>query len=198
MPTRLTLSAYVGPMPRPVVPILFLPRKRSVTLSIVEWYDAITCALALTTSRRTSTPRATSASSSRNSASGETTTPLRDHRGAAGGEDAAGQQVGGELLAVDHDGVAGVVAAAGADDVVDRSRWWRAGRSPCPCPRRPTGLRGPRSRASDLLLGSETDSAHGSRHGARQGARAVATIPHRGSRGPRRSRLGSGPWTPSS
>ena len=37
MPSRLTLSAYVGPMPRPVVPILFWPRKRSVTLSTVTW-----------------------------------------------------------------------------------------------------------------------------------------------------------------
>ena len=34
-PTRLILSAYAGPMPRPVVPIWFLPRKRSVTLSMV-------------------------------------------------------------------------------------------------------------------------------------------------------------------
>ena len=84
------------------------------------WYDAITWALALTTSRDTSTPRAASASSSRNSASGETTTPLPITDGGAGGEDAAGQQVGGELLAVHHDGVPGVVAAAGADDVVDR------------------------------------------------------------------------------
>jgi hypothetical protein len=33
MPIRLILSAYVGPMPRPVVPILRDPRKRSVTLS---------------------------------------------------------------------------------------------------------------------------------------------------------------------
>ncbi len=47
-----------------------------MTLSIVWWYDAITCALALTTSRETSTPRAARASSSRKSASGETTTPL--------------------------------------------------------------------------------------------------------------------------
>ena len=34
---RLILSAYVGPIPRPVVPMLFLPRNRSVTLSIVAW-----------------------------------------------------------------------------------------------------------------------------------------------------------------
>ena len=76
MPTRLILSAYAGPMPRPVVPILFLPRNRSVTLSTVEWYDAITCALPLTTSSPSSTPRCSKASSSRNRASGETTTPL--------------------------------------------------------------------------------------------------------------------------
>ena len=44
---------------------------------------------------------------------------VADHGGAARGQDAAGQQVGRELLAVDDDGVAGVVAAAGADDVVD-------------------------------------------------------------------------------
>ena len=76
MPTRATLSEYAGPMPRPVVPTLFLPRKRSVTLSIVVWYDAITWALALTTRRDTSTPRPASRSSSRKSASGDTTTPL--------------------------------------------------------------------------------------------------------------------------
>ena len=37
MPMRLILSAYAGPMPRPVVPSLALPRKRSVTLSMVAW-----------------------------------------------------------------------------------------------------------------------------------------------------------------
>jgi hypothetical protein len=76
MPIRLILSAYAGPMPRPVVPSLAAPRNRSATLSIVEWYDAMTCAFAETTRLATSTPRSTSASSSLNSASGETTTPL--------------------------------------------------------------------------------------------------------------------------
>ncbi len=78
MPSRLTLSAYVGPMPRPVVPILFAPRKRSVTLSTVTWYGAMTWALAETTSRASTplTPRASSPSISRKSASGDTTTPL--------------------------------------------------------------------------------------------------------------------------
>jgi hypothetical protein len=63
-------------MPRPVVPIWFLPRKRSETLSIATWYDAITWAFALTTSCATSTPRSIRPSSSEKSASGETTTPL--------------------------------------------------------------------------------------------------------------------------
>ena len=36
MPIRFILSAYVGPMPRPVVPIRREPRKRSVTLSSVR------------------------------------------------------------------------------------------------------------------------------------------------------------------
>ena len=77
MPTRLILSAYAGPMPRPVVPILFLPRKRSVTLSMVGVVrrDHVRVG-ADAPGGATSTPRAISASSSRNSASGETTTPL--------------------------------------------------------------------------------------------------------------------------
>jgi hypothetical protein len=44
-----------------------------------------------------------------------------DDRGRARGEDAGGQQVGGELLAVHHDRVAGVVTAARAHHVVDRA-----------------------------------------------------------------------------
>ena len=46
--------------------------------------------------------------------------PVGDHRGAVGRQDPARQQVGGELLAVDDDRVAGVVAAARADAEVDR------------------------------------------------------------------------------
>ncbi len=76
MPIRFILSAYVGPMPRPVVPILRLPRKRSATLSSVRLYGGIRCAFALTTSRDVSTPRACSASSSSNSTARSTTTPL--------------------------------------------------------------------------------------------------------------------------
>ncbi len=76
MPTRAILSAYVGPMPRPVVPSLRLPRKRSVTLSSVRLYGVMTCAAALTTSRDVSTPRALSPSISSNSTPRSTTTPL--------------------------------------------------------------------------------------------------------------------------
>jgi hypothetical protein len=47
----------VGPMPRPVVPIMRLPRKRSVTLSSVRWYWVMTCALALIFRRDVSRPR---------------------------------------------------------------------------------------------------------------------------------------------
>ena len=35
IPIRFILSAYVGPMPRPVVPSRLVPRNRSVTLSRV-------------------------------------------------------------------------------------------------------------------------------------------------------------------
>ena len=63
-------------MPRPVVPMRRLPRKRSVTLSSVRLYGGMTCALAETTRREVSTPRACSASSSSNSTSRSMTTPL--------------------------------------------------------------------------------------------------------------------------
>jgi hypothetical protein len=45
--------------------------------------------------------------------------PVADDRCAAGGEDAAGQQVEGVLLVADDDRVAGVVAAVELHDVVD-------------------------------------------------------------------------------
>ncbi len=45
MPTRSALSAYAGPIPRLVVPSLFLPRNRSVTRSSSWWYGMIRCAL---------------------------------------------------------------------------------------------------------------------------------------------------------
>ena len=119
MPTRLTLSAYAGPMPRPVVPILFLPRKRSVTLSMIEWYDAITWAFELTTSRPIGTLRSTIASSSRNSASGETTTPLPITEVQSGVRIPLGSRWVANFSPFDHDRVAGVVAAARADAEVD-------------------------------------------------------------------------------
>ena len=64
MPIRLTLSAYAGPTPRPVVPIRRLPRKRSVTLSITWWYGAMMCALAEIRKIDACTPRAASPSTS--------------------------------------------------------------------------------------------------------------------------------------
>ena len=115
MPTRLILSAYAGPMPRPVVPIWFLPRKRSVTLSIVEWYDAMTCALALTTRSAHVDAALDQRVELAEQRLGRDDDAVGDDRGAPRRQDAAGQQVGRELLAVDDDGVAGVVAAAGAD-----------------------------------------------------------------------------------
>ena len=81
------------------------------------------------------------------------------------------------------------------------ARRWRAGRSPCPCPRRPTGRRGSRSRAS---LHSFGGSAGRDRT---EMQRAPATA-HRGSCdhtlrkapcGPAPApRIVSGPWTRSS
>ncbi len=63
-------------MPRPVVPIRRFPRKRSVTLSIVVLYSAMTCALADTSSLEQSTPRAVRSSISPKRTPGSTTTPL--------------------------------------------------------------------------------------------------------------------------
>ena len=42
---RFILSAYAGPIPRPVVPIFDFPKNLSETLSIVRWYGVIKCAL---------------------------------------------------------------------------------------------------------------------------------------------------------
>ncbi len=75
-PTRAILSPYVGPMPRPVVPIFAVPRNRSVTLSRVTLYGVMMWASALTTSREVSTPRAFRPSISAKSTSRSTTTPL--------------------------------------------------------------------------------------------------------------------------
>ena len=76
MPTRLILSAYVGPIPRPVVPIFRFPRKRSVTLSTVTLYGVMMCAFPLMRSLEVSTPRSFSPFSSENRTDGSTTTPL--------------------------------------------------------------------------------------------------------------------------
>ena len=93
-----------------------------------------------------STPRASSPSISSNSTPRSTTTPLPMTGVQPGVRMPDGQQVQGVLLAPsDDDGVAGVVAAV---ELARRSRrGCRAGRWPCPCPRRPTGRRRARSRA---------------------------------------------------
>ena len=73
---RAILSLYVGPIPRPVVPIRALPKKRSVTLSSVTWYGVIRCAFALMTSLEVSTPRSSSPAISWSNTAGSMTTPL--------------------------------------------------------------------------------------------------------------------------
>ena len=63
-------------MPRPVVPILALPRYRSVTLSSARWYGVIRWAFAETSSLEQSTPRAARPSISSSRTCGSITTPL--------------------------------------------------------------------------------------------------------------------------
>ena len=63
-------------MPRPVVPTFASARRVSLPLSSATWYGMITCALRLTRTLATSTPRAMSMSSSRMRVAGLTTTPF--------------------------------------------------------------------------------------------------------------------------
>ena len=63
-------------MPRFVVPSLFFPRNRSVTLSSSWWYGMIRWALPETLSRDVSIPLPASMSSSAMRTAGSTTTPL--------------------------------------------------------------------------------------------------------------------------
>ncbi len=63
-------------MPRPVVPIRRLPRKRSVTLSRVRWYGVIRWALPEISSLEVSMPRSFRPASSESSTAGSITTPL--------------------------------------------------------------------------------------------------------------------------
>jgi hypothetical protein len=121
MPMRFILSAYVGPMPRPVVPMRRLPRKRSATLSSVRLYEAIRCASADSTSLAQETPRASSASISSNSTDRSTTTPLPMTGVQPGDRMPLGQQVQRVRLAADDHRVPGVVAAVELHDVVDRA-----------------------------------------------------------------------------
>ena len=91
---------------------------------------------------------ASSPASSSSSTPGSTTTPLPITLLHAGGEDPGRDEVQGEVLPVgQHHGVPGVVAALVAHHPLHVAR--RAGRSPCPCPRRPTGRRSARSPACE-------------------------------------------------
>ena len=75
MPIREALSAYAGPIPRRVVPIWSVPRRRSEAWSIAMCHGMIRCALPESTTTEMSMPRASSPSSSAISTSGSTTQP---------------------------------------------------------------------------------------------------------------------------
>ena len=115
------MSAYVGPIPRPVVPILALPRNRSPTLSRVTWYGVIRWALADSEQVRGVDAALLQPFELLHEHGGVDHDAVADDGDAAGGEDAGGEQVQGVLLVADDDGVTGVVAALVADDVVDRT-----------------------------------------------------------------------------
>ena len=107
-------------MPRPVVPILALPRNRSLTLSMATWYGMIKCASALIISLLVSTPRRSSPDSSSSSTPGVDHHAVADHVVHARREDSGRDEVQREVLAVgQHDGVAGVVAALVAHHPLD-------------------------------------------------------------------------------
>ena len=149
MPIRFILSAYVGPMPRPVVPIWRLPRNRSVTLSRVRLYGGMTWALALTTSRDVSTPRACErVELLEQHARGRPRPRCRSPGCTPGVRMPLGSRCSAYFSVADHDRVAGVVAAVELHHVVDTRPCCRADRSPCLCPHRPTGRRRARLRAS--------------------------------------------------
>ena len=75
MPIRDALSAYVGPMPRRVVPIWSLPSRRSDAWSIVTCHGMIRCALPESTTIDGSMPRSISRSTSSTKTCGSTTQP---------------------------------------------------------------------------------------------------------------------------
>ena len=121
MPMRDALSAYAGPMPRRVVPIWRLPRRRSDAWSIAMCHGMIRCAFPETTTTDVSMPRASSSSSSAISTSGSTTQPApitdtlpRDH--------AARRLADLERLVADDDRVPGVRPALVAADEIGTLR----------------------------------------------------------------------------
>jgi len=73
---RLTLSAYAGPMPFSVVPILESPRNDSLIASWRWCHGKMRCASVDTRSFAHETPRRSSVSISENSVGRSTTTPL--------------------------------------------------------------------------------------------------------------------------
>ena len=140
-------------MPRPVVPILALPRKRSVTSSSARWWGMIRCASAETTSRAdVHAARLQARRSPRSGPPGSTTTPLPMTGVQPGVRMPSGSGAGVLLTAGRDDGVPGVVAALVTDDVGLGGH--RAGRWPCPCPRRPTGHR-PAQQPDRVLVSSQ-------------------------------------------
>ena len=116
MPTRLALSAYAGPMPRLVVPSLFLPRCRSISRSSSWWYGRIRWALPDTFSREQSTPLGLERVDLGEQHDRVDHDAVADDRRDVVVQHARRHELEGERLAVDHQGVAGVVAALVADD----------------------------------------------------------------------------------
>ncbi len=104
-------------MPRPVEPIALPPAARSRAWSRAMWYGMISGAAGEIFRReRTSTPEASSSAISFCSAAGEITTPLPIRHSASSRRMPDGISVQDGLLAVDDQGVAGVVAALEAHD----------------------------------------------------------------------------------
>ena len=107
-------------MPRPVVPMRDLPRKRSVTLSMATWYGMIKCASAEISSLPVSTPLASRPAELLEQHAGVDHHAVADHVGDTRRQDPRRDEVQREVLAVgEHDGVPGVVAALVAHDPLD-------------------------------------------------------------------------------
>ena len=115
-PERRDLSAYVGPMPRRVVPRALRPRRRSARKSSSMWYGRIRWALPDTFSRLQSMPRASHAVDLVEQHRRLDHDTVADDRHHVVVEHPRRQELEGEGLTVHDDRVAGVVAALVADD----------------------------------------------------------------------------------